>query len=55
MELTTEQKSPAHRRGVGAGQMSLPYEEIIGRRPCKFVIEFSKISTDHCDQTEGII
>jgi hypothetical protein len=35
--------------------MSLPYEEIIGRRPCKFVTEFSKISRDHCNQTGGII
>ena len=31
--------------------MSLPYEEFIGRGPCKFITEFLTISTDHCNQT----
>jgi hypothetical protein len=47
-------KSPAHRRGMGAGQMSLPHEGIIDRGLCKFVTEFSTISTDHCNQTGGV-
>ena len=34
--------------------MSLPYEGIIDRGPCIFVTEFSTISTDHCNQTEGV-
>jgi hypothetical protein len=47
-------KSPAHRRGMGAGQMSLPHEGIIDRGLCKYVTEFSTISTDHCNQTGGV-
>jgi len=38
-------KAPLTGGGVGAGQRSLPYEKIIGRKPCKFVTEFSTIST----------
>jgi len=47
-------KAPLTGGGVGAGQRLLPYEKIIGRGPCKFVTEFSTISTNHCNQTGGI-
>ena len=34
--------------------MSLPYEGIIDRGLCKFLTEFSTISTYHCNQTGGV-
>jgi hypothetical protein len=53
MESTTEPKKPRSPEGVGAGQISLPYKEFIGRVLCKLVTGFSIISTDHSNQAKG--
>jgi hypothetical protein len=39
--------------GVRAGQMFLPYEEIISRGLCKLVTGFLIISTAHSNQAKG--